>query len=122
MMNEKVTTYLTPPEEVIMTLFWKCPNLKKIDVSTLYVYCVEARRKPYSFSRVRRAVKSLLEKDMLIQERRFLKKYYKNALLKEQYDIVQIDEDRTIIDMLYDWWAEMNAEYYRELKKRIEDK
>lgn len=121
-MTEKVTVCLTPPEEVIMTLFWKCPNLKKIDMSTLYVYCVEARRKPYSFSRVRRAVKSLMEKDMLIQERRFLKKYYKNVLLKEQYDIVQIEEDRTIMDMLYDWYDELNAEYYRELKKRIHGK
>lgn len=122
MMNEKITVHLAPPEEIIMELFWRCPDLKRIDMSTLYVYCIEARRKPYSFSRVQRAVKSLMVKDMLIQERRFLKKCYKNVLLKEQYDIVQIEEDRTIMDMLYDWWAELNAEYYRELKKRIENK
>lgn len=123
MINEKITVHLTPPEEVIMSLYWTCPYVKNIDASSLHIYCKDIKGKPYTYSRVRKAIKRLVKKGLLQEERRFyIFKNYKHILPRDQYNIIATIETRTIIDVLHDTNAERRVTRFKKTRKTFEEK
>lgn len=123
MINERITVHLTPPEEVIMSLYWTCPCVKNIDASTLHIYCKDIKGKPYTYSRVRKAIKRLIKKGLLLEERRFyIIKTYKHILAREQCDIITTIETRTAINILHDANAERRIAKFRETRRKYEEK
>lgn len=123
MTNEKITVHLTPPEEIIMSLYWACPYVKNIDASTLHIYCKDIKGKPYTYSRVRKAIKRLISKGLLLEKRRFfIFKIYNYILVREQCDIITTVETRTAIDILHDANSERSVAKFRETRRKYEEK